>query len=69
MTAGRVALALALLTALVVDALAYSQLPQLRSILARHHWIFYLYLGAFAGLVVAGATLAVARLARHPTRS
>jgi len=69
MTAGRLALLLALAAALVVDALAYIHLPQLRSLIGRHHWIFYLYLGALIALLVAAATLLVTRLVRRPTRS
>lgn len=72
MTPGRAALLVAVAAALAVDLWAYSTFPVLRAVIARHHWIFYLYLSAGTGLAAAGATLAVARVAsllRQPTRS
>jgi len=70
--ARRVALALGLAVALAVDAFAYATLPQMRSIVAREHWIFYGYLTAIVALAVGGAALAVAWVAARlssPTRS
>jgi hypothetical protein len=71
-TARRIALALGLLVALAVDAYVYATLPQMRSIVARAHWIFYAYLSAVVALAVAGAVLAVGWAAGRlswPTRS
>jgi hypothetical protein len=71
-TARRAALALGLVVALAVDAYVYATLPQMRSLVAREHWIFYGYLTAIVALAVGGATLAVASVATWlswPTRS
>ena len=72
MSARRVGLAAGVAAALAVDAYVYATLPQMRSLIAREHWIFYGYLSAVVAVVVGGAALAVAWLAARlswPTRS
>jgi hypothetical protein len=67
-----VALGVGVAAALAVDAYAYATLPQMRSLIAREHWIFYGYLSAIVALATGGAALAVAWLAARlswPTRS
>jgi hypothetical protein len=72
MTRGRIVVLVAVVAALLADGWAYATFPVLRAIVARHHWIFYLYLSVGTGLAAAGLALAVARVSsalRLPTRS
>ena len=67
-----IGLAVGAAAALAVDAYAYATLPQMRSLVAREHWIFYGYLSAIVALTVGGAALAVGWAAGRlswPTRS
>lgn len=64
MTLGRWLWLVGFLVALAVDVYAYGTLPQMRSLLQRHHWIYYLYLTTGLTLVVGGTLVATAGLVR-----
>jgi hypothetical protein len=58
----RAVLATGLACAIVALVATYLALPGFRALLTRHHWILYLYVGVFAGLLGAGAAALVQRL-------